>query len=135
MSTLQIVILLLALLALGKGILLLFFPDTSRDLMIWWMQSPTGLLRAAGTLAILIGGGLISSAVIKMGDPVIATVTIVGTLFVIGGMLYLWPPAIQALSKPFRTTGNTWIHRLAGILAFLVAIVFLIILHWSRNGN
>ena len=135
MSILQVIILILALLMLTKGILMLFFPAASRRLLDWWLQSPPGLLRAAGIAAILVGMGMIGSAVVKMGDPVIATVTIAGTLFVIAGMLYQWPPAVQTLSKPLRAENGIWANRFAGVLALAIAIVFLIILYWSRSGG
>jgi uncharacterized protein YjeT (DUF2065 family) len=134
MTTLQIIILVLALLALLKALLLLFLPAGSRRTVEWFSELPGGVLRTVGALVIAVGVVLIGCAIAEMRDPVIGAVTIVGTLFVVGGMLYQWPPVIRTLTRPFGEQGRTWMVRACGLVAFAVAVVLFVILFLSRKG-
>ena len=131
METLQVILLVISLVALGKALLLLLAPTTSKRIVEWWVGMPDMVLRTLGLLAILAGCVFIGCAIAEMRDPVIGAVTILGTLFVVGGMLYQWPTVIRALSKPFGINGRTWAVRAVALLAFTVAIVLFVVLFLS----
>ena len=127
MDILRIIVVVVAVLALIKGVWLLAAPGSAQRFVDWWLGMPAGVARQLGILTSIGGLVLIGLAVAAMRNATVAVVTVLGTLWVLAGLIYLWPPALQALGKPFGSAGARWWMRLMGGVALLVGAILLII--------
>jgi len=125
MQLLRNIVLVLALMVLVKGLWCLFAPGSLQKTVDWWTRIPRGLARQLGFLLIAIGFVLIGLAIRQMGNAVIGAVTVIGTVFVLDGLVYLHPPVLQAVAKPFGASGAKWLVRVFGVIAVAVAGVLL----------
>ena len=127
MQILRTIVLVLALASLLKGVWCLVRPDSVQKATDWWLQIPVWVARQLAVLLVLGGVACIGLAVWQMGNAVVATVTILGTVFVLAGLVYFWPALLQAAGKPFGTAGRLWIVRAAGVLALVAAAVLFVV--------
>lgn len=121
MDTLRLILLVVMAGALLKAVWMLLWPAGVKATMDWWVKMPLSAARSIGIVIMAVGLVLIGLAIVRMGDPVIAAVTVLGTLCVVVGMFYQWPNLVTTLLKPFGTEGKDWAIRTAGTVILLVA--------------
>ncbi len=121
MDTLRLILLVVMAGALLKAVWMLLWPAGVKATMDWWIKMPLAASRAIGMVVLVAGLILIGLAIVRMGDPVIAAITVLGTVCVVVGMFYQWPSLMAALLKPFGTEGKDWAIRTTGVVVLLFA--------------
>lgn len=132
MATVRTIVLILAILAVVKGLWLLVIPASAQRTVDWWLRIPVVVGRQLGVTLIVAGIILIGVAVAAITELTVAIVIIVGTLWVLAGLLYLYPPILQTVGRPFGVNGPIWLMRAAGAVAVLFAMALLWV-YW-RGG-
>lgn len=130
MNTVQcmrIIILIVSVAALLKGLLMLFWPGVAARMLRWWVNLPITTLRVLGTLTVVLG--LVCIVVTAMTVNAIAAVTLVlGTLWIITGLLYHMPDLLRGLAQPWTSGKPLW-FRICGVIAVLIALALLLLLY------
>ena len=127
MEILRTIVLVVGLVALLKGLWFLLLPDLARGFVDWWLRLPARVGRQLGLLSMILGVGFTGLAVARMHSATVAAVTIMGTLWVLGGLLYLSPDVLQTVGRSFGTHGPRWWARTAGGVAVAAGLVLLAI--------
>mgnify|MGYP006281349245 CR=1 FL=1 len=128
MDSLRAFLLLITILLLIKGCFLLFVPWTAQRAVSWWLSIPPGAARAAGVMLTAAGLVVLGVATVQLEDPVLAACVIAGTLLVVAGLLYVWPPALDIIGKPFLPGRSFVWARIAGAVLLLIVVLLAIIL-------
>ena len=123
MNALRTVILVVAVAALLKSVWMLLWPNGVKATVDWWGKMPVPAARLLGYSAMVAGLVLLGAAVAQMHRPVLAASTVLGTVWVVFGMLYQWPPVFAAMNRPFGPEGKDWIIRAFGVALLLLALV------------
>lgn len=128
LQCMRIIILIVSIVALIKGLLMLFWPGVAAKILRWWLTLPTSVLRVLGSLTIVLG--LVCIVVTAMTVNGIAAVTLVlGTLWIVAGLAYHAPDLLRSLAQPWTSGNPVWL-RLSGATAVLVALALLLLLYY-----
>jgi len=128
---LRIVLLVFGLGALLKGLFSLASPSRFQALTDWWLESTDRFFRVLGVIFLILGFGLLGIVIWQMGDLVQATSAVIGSAWVLGGLLYLHPAMIRSAGRPLGKSGSLTVVRVLGVLLVLLGILLLGI--WLRG--
>ncbi len=133
-NILNLILLIVAALALLKAVWMLAWPAGFKSTVDWWSKMPVPAARILGAVTALAGLALIVLAIARMGDPVIAIATILGAMLVLFGLFYQWPGTLFPLVvKPFGLEGKDWVIRACGA-ATVVLVLLLAYACWQGGA-
>ncbi len=113
--------------ALIKGVWLLAWPSSASRAAQRWVAMPKWLLHVIGAVAFVFGFFCIGTAAAAARNYLIATTLVLGTIFIVVGIIYNSGDSLEKIVGPWISGKPTWM-RVWGVVSVLVAAVLLWVL-------
>ena len=109
-------------LALIKGIWMIAWSKSASAALVKWTNMPNFLLKTASVVFFLFGIFCIWMA-IKQVNPKIAATLIIGTIFMIAGIVYHSRETLKYILSPWMKGGKKWMVAWGAVSLIISAIL------------
>ena len=119
----QWLIIIVGIIALAKGIWMIVWPKSASDFLKKWINMPDWLLKTISVTAFIFGVVCVIIAAVH-ADYKIAATLILGTIFIVAGLIYHSRETLTHLCAPWIKGGKVWMG-IWGVLSIIFAAVLL----------
>ena len=120
----QWLIVIVGILALAKGIWMIVRPQSASDFLKKWINMPDWLLKTISVTLFIFGIICVIVATINSKNYKIAATLILGTIFIVAGLIYHSRETFKHLCAPWTKGNKVWMG-IWGVISIIIAAVLL----------
>ena len=129
-SFMQWLIIIVGIAALAKGIWMITKPQSASAFLKKWIDMPNWLLKTISVVSFIFGIVCVIVAAANT-NYIIAATLILGTMFIVAGLIYNSRETLKHLCAPWTKGGKVWMG-IWGVISIIVAAVLLWIAFFAK---
>jgi len=129
-SFMQWLIIIVGIVALAKGIWMIMKPQSASAFIKKWINMPNWLLKTVSVVSFAFGIVCVIIAAANTNYKIAATL-ILGTMFIVGGLIYNSRETLTHLCAPWIKGGKVWMS-IWGVISIIIAAFLLWIAFFTK---
>ena len=129
-SFMQWLIIIVGIAALAKGIWMITKPQSASAFLKKWINMPNWLLKTISVVSFVFGIACVIIAAANTNYKIAATL-ILGTMFIVAGLIYNSRETLKHLCAPWTKGGKVWMG-IWGVISIIIAGILLWIAFFTK---